>query len=289
MREKRLIFVLVDGLAWHASSAMGFMRALAEEGSSGQFRVCSGLPSLSRPLYETVLTGLSPLRHGILSNGQRGMSASDNLFSLCRAGGLRTAAAAYYWISELYNRTPFDPLRDLCIDDDAFSIQRGRFYYEDSFPDEHLFYQAERMRLDWDPHFLMIHPMNVDDAGHRHGGDSRGYRESARRVDDILSRFVPRWLTEGYCVVVTADHGMAADGNHRGDSLEEREVPLWVGGEGFARGVFDGETVSQLQVAPLLCAALDIAPAAGMVPLRAGFTAGASNLVPFQREERPLK
>lgn len=281
MNEKRLILVLVDGLGWHASSAMGFMRALSEEGFLGQYRVRSELPSLSRPLYETVLTGLSPVKHGVLSNGHREMSASENIFSLCRAAGMRTAAAAYSWVSELYNRVPFDPLRDILTADETLPIQRGCFYYEDSYPDEHLFFQGERMRQDWDPHFLLIHPMNVDEAGHRFGGNSKAYRESVRRVDDILSRFIPLWLEEGYSLIVTGDHGMAEDGNHRGDSPEEREVPLWVAGEGFAGGHRDEEPISQLQVAPLICRALGIATGEGMTSLRQGLLAGNCDVVTF--------
>ena len=69
------------------------------------------LPSMSRPMYETSLTGLPSSVHGITHNQVVRPSAFPNVFSLCRQQGLVTAAAAYQWMSELYSRPGrFDPM-----------------------------------------------------------------------------------------------------------------------------------------------------------------------------------
>lgn len=224
----KLIFVLLDGLSDRQSGVMGYMEALVESGIAQRGRVVSQLPSLSRPLYETLLTGKKPVEHGVVNNRVCRLSKEESIFSLCRKKGLKTGASAYYWISELYNVAPFDRIRDSFVDDEKLNIQHGIFYTLDHYPDENVFLNGEHIREKWQPDFLMIHPMNVDDEGHKHGVDSREYRDSIRAVDGILSTFIPRWLESGYTILVTADHGMSYDGNHSGVAEEERIVPIWL-------------------------------------------------------------
>ena len=80
----------------------GFFEHLAEAGLAAKYRVQCGLPSSSRPMYETILTGQPVHAHGIYSNQIVRRSRCENLFSLTRAHGRSNAAAAYDWIAELY-------------------------------------------------------------------------------------------------------------------------------------------------------------------------------------------
>ncbi|WP_312180094.1 alkaline phosphatase family protein, partial [Pantoea sp. CTOTU46764] len=113
-------------------------------------------------------------------------------------------------------------------------IQYGHFYWDDGYPDSHLFEDAESLRLRHDPDFLLIHPMNIDDAGHKHSLSSPQYRNRARMADGYLSQWMPDWLAAGYQVIVTADHGMNDDRSHGGILPEETQVPLFVFGKGFS-------------------------------------------------------
>jgi len=137
-------------------------------------------------------------------------------------------------VSELYNRTPFVPARDRHTDAPDLPIQYAHFYSDDSYPDSHLFEDAESLRLRHDPDFLLIHPMNIDDAGHKSGLSSPQYRNRARIADGLLSQWMPLWLAEGYQVMVTADHGMNDDRSHGGILPEETTVPLFVFGRAFS-------------------------------------------------------
>ena len=171
----------------------------------------------------------------------RCMSASSPVFLRSTAAsctttfhaGLTTAAAAYHWVSEFYNRTPFIASRDRHTDDQALAIQHGHFYWNDHYPDSHLFADAESLRCKHTPDFLLVHPMNIDDAGHKHGLDSAPYRNSARSADIILADYLQGWLDADCQVLVTADHGMNNDRSHNGLLPEEREVPLFVLGSAF--------------------------------------------------------
>lgn len=253
---KKLIFMILDGLNYETSKEMGYLNALAEGDRASFIKVEAALPSLSRPLYETLLTGLAPIDHGIVSNQSVRLSREENIFSLARARGLKTAAAAYHWVSELYNKAPFDYVEDIYTEDEGMNIQYGKFYYEDHYPDNHLILDAENLRRRYSPDFLLIHPMNIDDAGHKFGSDSREYRNSARNMDNILSQFVPRWVDEGYTVIVTSDHGMNRDRTHGGISKDEREVPFFLIGSEL--NIESKDAMSQLQIAPLICRILGI-------------------------------
>ena len=230
-----VILVILDGLNYEvARHALGHLQAYCGAERAALYKLECELPSLSRPLYECILTGVTPIHSGVVHNQAVRLSNQRSIFHYARAAGLSTAAAAYHWISELYNRAPFIAARDRHTFDPALPIQHGHFYYADHYPDSHLFADAESLRLRHSPNFLLVHPMNIDDAGHKHGLDSAQYRNSARVADILLADYLQGWLDAGYQVLVTADHGMNNDRSHNGLLAEEREVPLFVLGSAFS-------------------------------------------------------
>lgn len=184
----KVILVLIDGLRYDiACKHMSYMASLTEKGLAARFMVKAEMPSLSRPLYETLLTGVPPYISGVTSNEFAGMSSQESLFHLTKRHGLVKAAAAYYWVSELYNAYPFDPPLHREQENEEMPIQFGRFYFEDSYPDSHLFVDGEILRKKYKPHFLLIHPMDVDYFGHLYGGSSKEYAAKTSDTDVLLS------------------------------------------------------------------------------------------------------
>src|SRR5882724_1873257 len=123
-----------------AATCMGYLEHLVEITRGTRYHVRAEMPTLSRPLYETIHTGLPVSEHGITSNRTVRLSSSMNVFKAARENGKTTAAAAYCWYSELYIRAPYDLIQDREIDDEQQpQIQHGRFYYEDTYPDIELF------------------------------------------------------------------------------------------------------------------------------------------------------
>lgn len=252
----KTILVLLDGLNYQVShDAMGYLQAECAAGRGRLYQLESELPSLSRPLYECILTGVPPVESGVVHNQVSRLSHQQSVFHYARAAGLTTAAAAYHWFSELYNRTPFDAARDRHTDDAELPIQHGHFYYDDRYPDSHLFDDAESLRRLHQPDFLLIHPMNIDDTGHRFGLSSPQYRNAARNADGVLSRYLADWLNAGYQVMVTADHGMNDDRSHGGVLPEERQVPLFVFGDAFSQSDANPQ---QTDLCGTLCEVLQI-------------------------------
>lgn len=261
----KLIVVVLDGLRYDAARKyMGYLEHLVEQGLMSCCSVQSELPSLSRPLYEVLLTGTPAAKHGITANHIVRLSREESVFQLAVAANLRTAAAAYHWISELYRSAPFNPVADRHQHNVLKPIQHGSFYFEDHYPDSHVFADGEYLRTAYDPHFLYIHPMNIDDAGHRCGGESKEYELAVRRTDGLLATLVPLWMEEGYQVIVTADHGMNANGYHGGVTPAERLVPLYMSGNNGLLPDNEAGTLPQLLIAPLMCRCLGLTPSKAM-------------------------
>jgi predicted AlkP superfamily pyrophosphatase or phosphodiesterase len=255
----KVILVLSDGLRYDTAAAgMGYLGHLVEAKLASLYKVTGELPSISRPMYETIHTGLPVSAHGIVSNKVMRVSNRPNIFHLAHAAGKTTAAAAYAWFSELYNRAPFDTLEDREVDDRALAIQHGRFYTQDEYPDIELFATAGMLVRRFQPDYLLVHPMGMDNAGETFGADSSEYRSHAIQQDKWLATYLKEWMELGYTILVSADHGMNADGMHGGDTPEMREVPLYLIRAGLpGSGQVDG-LISQLQLAPTLCKLLDL-------------------------------
>jgi predicted AlkP superfamily pyrophosphatase or phosphodiesterase len=255
----KVILVFSDGLRYDvAVTGMGMLGSLLEAKAASLYKVIGELPSVSRPIYETLQTGLPVIEHGVVSNNIIRKSIKPNIFQLAHDAGMITAAAAYFWISELYNRTPYDAIDDREVDDDFLAIQHGRFYTEDDFPDSALFASAASLVRKYAPDYLLTHPMGMDTAGHKNRGDSIAYRSQAIRQDMIMAPYLIEWMEREYNILVTGDHGMNADGFHGGTEPEVREVPLFLIRPGIPGKGVTGEIISQLQIAPTVCKMLGI-------------------------------
>lgn len=253
----KTIFVLLDGCTYEgAKENLGYLEHLIESEKGIKLKIKGELPSMSRPMYETLFTGLPASEHLIVNNTVRRRSKEENIFSLCKERGMKTAAAAYHWVSELYNLGPHNSLAHRIQLNTDRNIGSGIFYHVDHYPDSHLFEDGEFLRNYCDPEFLLIHSMNIDDAGHKFGSHSDEYADAIATADIILSNYLPKWLAEGYNVIVTSDHGMNEKKLHGGNTEIQRLVPLYMfttESHKIKKGEFTDCEISQLYVAPLIC------------------------------------
>ncbi|MBI3161083.1 MAG: alkaline phosphatase family protein [Chloroflexi bacterium] len=264
----KVILVLSDALRYDvAVDNMGFLMHLVESRKATLYKIIGELPSMSRPMYETIHTGLPSSEHGIVANSVARLSNKPNIFQLAKNAGKITAAAAYYWYSELYNRAPYNPINDRDVDDESFNIQHGRFYTEDEYPDIELIRVAASLVRKFSPDYLLLHPMGMDYLGETFGADSKQYRNNATSQDSYLAPLIVEWLGLGYTIFVTGDHGINKDGNHGGAAPEQREVPFFaIRPNGQGRGRAD-DSMSHLQIAPTILRLLNI-PIPGTMKLQ---------------------
>jgi predicted AlkP superfamily pyrophosphatase or phosphodiesterase len=255
----KVILIMSDALRYDtAVDGMGFLGHLVEKGKATLYKIHGELPSMSRPMYETIHTGLPTIEHGIVSNYVVRRSNYPNLFQIVHDAGKITAAAAYYWISELYNKAPYDPINDREVDDAQLPIQHGRFYMQDDYPDAECFLSAATLVRKFQPDYLLIHPMGMDYQGETYGSDSAQYRNQAIRQDVLLSTMIGEWLQYGYAILLTGDHGMNNDKIHGGTTAEVRDVPLFFIHPTLVGKGDSGTVVSHLQLAPTVLKLLQL-------------------------------
>ena len=184
----KTIFVLLDACQYEAASKyLGYLEHMIDYNKGAKYKVLGELPSLSKPMYATLFTGLPVCKHGVTCNEVGGVLPYDSVFSLCRKAGGRTAAISYSWMSELYSRAPYVSDRDRVQLDAEGSIQYGMYYWDDNYPDSHVFAEGECLRKTFDPDFMLYHTMAVDEWGHMKGADSAEYANAVAAVGTSYS------------------------------------------------------------------------------------------------------
>jgi len=224
---KKIIFILIDGCNFPiAKQCLSFMTDLSSSKKADFLKHQCALPPISRPLYFNILSGLLPIESGITHNTIWKPCKKPTIFSVAQENNLVTAAAAYYWISELCNTSPFNPKKHR-ITNGNLPIAHGIFYFNDEYPDNHVFADAEALRINNNPDFLLVHCMNLDNTGHNFGAASTEYKKAAYNINQLLAEYLPLWLDAGYSIIVTSDHGMDENGRHLDDTPLVREIPVW--------------------------------------------------------------
>lgn len=255
----KVILIMSDALRYDvAKSHMGYLGHLVESKQATLYKIVGELPSMSRPMYETIHTGVVSSEHGIVANTVNRLSRMPNIFGCTVEAGKVTAAVSYYWISELYNRAPFDPIEDKEVDNDNLLVQHGRFHRTDDYPDEESFASAAFLVRKFSPDYLLLHPVMMDYTGETYGSDSVQYRKQAIKQDVLLGPLSLEWRERGYTILVTGDHGINNDGHHGGTASEQREVPLFIIPPDRKGKGDTGELVSHLNIAPTVLKLLDI-------------------------------
>lgn len=257
----KVCLVIMDGASHDAVlSECGYLEAAVEAGQARRWKMRTCLPTISAAMYETIHTGLAPIDHGILGNDDLRPTRCPNVFHALKAAGRIGAAVAHSYYHTLYGGSPFDMFEHIEIDDPEAPIPHARYYTMEGYgpinsclPAEiDLCAQAWGLVRRNSPDYLLVHSCGPDTLGHTYTGDSPEYRMQIWRLDNALSRFIPRLLAAGYQVLVTADHGMNADGHHAGPAEVLRHVAFYHFGPGLS-GI--GQTLlDQRAIAPTILA-----------------------------------
>jgi predicted AlkP superfamily pyrophosphatase or phosphodiesterase len=254
----KIILVILDGLGYaKARGYLGNVEGWVAAGEARVWKMRSVLPSVSGPCYASIHTGLWPQRHGVLTNYDhlRRVEQPD-IFSQARKAGKTTGAVAHSFFSTYFQRAPFDPVRDLEVDDEGLPIQHGRFYTMASahrgnlaVPDDRdLFAQVTMIGARFATDYTLVHTCSPDSVGHAFGQDAIEMDTQLYQLDGALSVYLPRWRQAGYEVILTADHGQTPRGHHGGSTDEMRDVPLYYFGD--RRGPEPTAVLCQTQLAP---------------------------------------
>ncbi|WP_085902672.1 alkaline phosphatase family protein [Kiloniella majae] len=257
--KNKVLLIILDGQPWRdARRYMGNLEGWVQSGEARVWKMRAVLPSTSASCYASIHTGVTPQQHHVVSNQSIFRVEQADIFSQVRAAGGKTGAVTHSFWSEFFNRAPFDMVRDIEYDEEDSPINHGRFHTMTGYghknqmtpSDADLFATltmlTERHKIDYG----ILHTCTLDSMGHRFGHDCHEMDNACFAIDAMLAHFLPRWIKNGYEVIVTADHGQSDRGHHGGRGDDQQDVALyWFGG---GNGPKDDVLLDQLQLAPTI-------------------------------------
>ncbi len=222
----RVVVVSIDG-----ARPDGILQAVTptitrlwKEGSYS-FRAQTISPSTTLPATTSMLTGISPDRHGERDNnwwpGEATVTA-ETVFSLAKSQGLKTAMVVtkekFGFLARPGSLDHFEVVPHLAPD----VVLRALAYLK-----------SEK------PHLLFIHFADADITGHLHGWMSPEYLIALQTVDEaveILLRMMEETkLVRETLLIITADHG-GHDFTHGTTLPEDMTIPWIAVGPGVREG-----------------------------------------------------
>ncbi|WP_238368059.1 alkaline phosphatase family protein [Mesobacterium pallidum] len=260
----KLLLIILDGVPRRNFHRLfGNLEGWVQAGEAQRFTHRSVLPSISASCYASIHTGVSPQVHGCTGNGNVFRVSQPDVFAQARRAGKVTGAVGHSFWSTLFNRAPFDLVRDMEYDEhESDTINHGRFHTMTGYgrinqmtpSDVDLFATltmlCQRKGLDYG----MLHSCTLDSMGHRFFHDCHEMDHACAVMDEMLAPFIPRWRAMGYEVIVTADHGQDARGHHGGHDDLQQETALYYFGP--ATGPEQDSVIDQLQLAPTILSRL---------------------------------
>jgi hypothetical protein len=229
---RRVTLVVIDGLREDSARAMATVARLTE---LGQCRTADVGPyTVSRPVYSLLSTGLEVDRSGARNNDETSALRAESVWDVATQAGLQVAVVSHLpWWRELFPR--------------AFARA-----IEVAEPDS-VFDAAAQLQAD----VLVIHPLDVDTAGHAFGAASSAYRAAVDRVDAQALAWLDTVDLQREIVVFTADHGHVDAGGHGAAQPEVRFVLACFAGASIAAGT-DAAAIDARTIGPAIAVALGL-------------------------------
>ncbi len=234
-RVRHVVVVSIDGLrpdAIEASGAEMLLRLMREGAYSLEARTI--FPSKTLPSHTSMLTGVSPEKHGVTWNEDRveemGRVTVPTVFDLADSAELRTAA--------FFGKAKFRHLFDTEPLDFWATAPRGMeiLYAPRMVEDVKRFLKFRR------PHLLFVHIPDPDLAGHSVGWMSLPYRVAVRRADAAVREIWEigrKRFGDDFVLIVTADHG-GHERTHGTDMAVDMTIPWIAWGKGVVPGRIEG-------------------------------------------------
>ncbi len=257
---RRVIVAVLDGLRPDAIDAfdLDHVRGLALRGAH-TFAAHTVAPSVTAAAMGSVLTGVSPERHGLTSDRfhiprSRGpVSPLPGL--LDEAGYVTTACLAD--VPLLYRRIARALAKRLGVKRPSFAGDNAAEILDVARP----WLASQRSGL------LLFHWPDADRAGHAEGWMSPAYADGARRLDEALGRLA-QWTGVEHdpstLLIALADHGGGGvePRDHNSAHPFDRTIPILLAGGAVAAGRRLRADASILDVPATVLWALGVQPPA---------------------------
>ncbi|MCG8417570.1 MAG: alkaline phosphatase family protein [Proteobacteria bacterium] len=242
--KRRVVVISIDGLrpelyldpAAHGVS-LPALTGLARRGVHAR-GVRGVVPTVTYPSHTTMVTGMRPAGHGIVTNYRFDESgrfinwyweaeaiSATTLWQSARAAGATTAALSWPVTvgADIDHNLPEFPLRGRTypeyLPQTASPALAAAIAADVTLPDitrsddyeRYLFDVAALVVRRWRPELLLLHVFNTDSKQHGHGRDADEVRAAFEQVDQRVGAFLQVLATQGLSdetlIVITGDHG----------------------------------------------------------------------------------
>ncbi|HSZ81406.1 MAG TPA: alkaline phosphatase family protein [Polyangia bacterium] len=196
-RPEHVVVTLADGLGADDARFTWAVRWFRAQGRCFVTQV--GSPSISRPLYTVISSGVEQDRTGIRGNDETRPAAVGSVWQNARESGWHVRLVSELpWWQELFPRG---------FDETVYPPGATDFFGE---------VRPGALNL--------VHVLYIDHAGHHEGAGSREYVAAVRRLDRELAGLIARTDLATSLLVLTADHGHSLIGGHGGSARRVANV-----------------------------------------------------------------
>lgn len=228
-RTANVVVISIDGLRPDAIAAydLATIQGLMDAGSY-TLDARTILPSRTLPSHTSMLTGMTPERHGITFN--RSLAGEEivqvpTIFEIARARGHSTAA--------FYSKAKFRHLDRA----NSYDHRQAPSFNADNWMVTRTVTDAVQYIRHRRPNLVFVHIGETDYAGHGTGWMSYFYGLAARRADAAVEHVIDAadaaYGEGNYTVIITSDHG-GHNRDHGSDAVEDVTIPWIVSGAGVA-------------------------------------------------------
>ena len=247
--DNKVLLISIDGMRSDGLKACGnpYLSEL-EKICAYSYNASSMNPSVTFPCHYSMAHGVSPQRHGILTNTYvPEVRPVKSIFDkINESGGI--SAMFYGW----------EPLRDIALPKTLkFASYINAYMVESS--DTALTDECAKVLRAHKPDFAFLYMVETDEkGGHDNGWMSDEYLRRISIAIDNVKRMIELFGDE-YNIIIMADHG-GHDRTHGTDMPEDMTVPLFFYGKEFTPGEIKEKKLSLLNIAPTIAKLLGIEP-----------------------------
>lgn len=260
-KAQHVVVVGIDGLradAVEQAKAPNMHKLMAQGAST--LKAKAVLPTVSSPNWASIIMGVLPETHKILSNEWEPSQVPSipTIFDALHQKNKHAAIDVIYeWVGfgKLFDHksVSFTASSLLCQVKPDPGKTAAQMMTETA---------VEAIKKD-KPALTFIHLDLMDHAGHSHGYATPEYVAAVSEADQLLGEILQAVSEAGIAdktvVLVLADHG-GKDKAHGGSSPEEVIVPWMIAGPGIAAGKTLAEPVGVEQTAPTIARILGVKP-----------------------------
>jgi predicted AlkP superfamily pyrophosphatase or phosphodiesterase len=246
VKEKRIVVVIgVDGLSgWSIKKYhTPILDSLMAVGSY-TLKAKAVNPTLSAPNWASMIMGVEPTDHGILSNhwkpSDRQGKNTPTIFQLMHTQDSSLSLAVFHHWKEFIDLTEKEQIDKMVhIKNESMCMSEASNYLINNQPD-----------------FTFIHLDHVDSSGHHFGHKSKEYKRAVLKTDSLVGVFIKSInnspLKNNVTILFTSDHGFWGK-HHGGFFPKEKNIPWIIVGPQIKRGEKIKTRINTFDTAATLC------------------------------------